>query len=296
MDFFRGLFGSNSSGRGHNAGGEGECLSDNVEPRPMYTRASSLPLYKPTARPPVSKTDSSVGGPSTAQQQQSRMNRSRTLPTNHFSWKSPLRSLSSILPVGGSAGTEAATAERLVEEAQLRDTILHHLTHAVQTLVKEEVDVSAGQGAPVELVVLPGDLPGVQELCLAVEQACFHGINTVSFHGQLPFWDLVELMVKMDKQEEKSRHEPVAATPTGVPVVALIAAAKEATAAAEGGGREVGGRRNFHGKRLQSWMKIDKRNGLPCGSWMNTFGGPSACGHLWEKPGVSCVMHSILGP
>ncbi|KAM3575936.1 hypothetical protein VYU27_002121 [Nannochloropsis oceanica] len=260
MNFFRGLFGSNSSGRGHYAEREGgDFTSDNVEPRQMYSRASSLPVYNPTARPPVSKADCSVGGPGTAEQQQSRMNRSRTLPTGHISWKSPLRSLSSILPVGASAGAEAATAERLVEEAQLRDTILHHLMHAVQTLVKEEVDVSAGQGAPVELVVLSGDLPGVQELCLAVEQACFHGINTASFHGQLPFWDLVELVVQMDKQEEKLRNKPVAATPTGAPVVAIIAAAKKMVAAeGEGGG---GGREEELSREKAADLDGDRQEG-----------------------------------
>ena len=137
------------------------------------------------------------------------MTRSRTTSPPRFSWKAPLRSLTKalLLPGGPTPEEEAASADQLIEEAQLREAILHELTHALQALVKEEVDISASKQEPVELVVLEGSLPGVQNLCQAVEQACLHGIKTASFHGQLPFWDLCEALVEREKTQSNDKDD-----------------------------------------------------------------------------------------
>lgn len=69
----------------------------------------------------------------------------------------------------------------MAAEAEGRERVLLELTQAVQALVQEgaEVDENRGQGA----VVTEAEHPGVQALCLTVEQACLHGIKTQVMHA-----------------------------------------------------------------------------------------------------------------
>jgi hypothetical protein len=88
------------------------------------------------------------------------------------------------------------TEERLLAEARVREAILHELTRAAQGLVKEEAtgsinspgpsaekesssSSSSGVGVGVKVALVDGERDaGVRDLCLAVEQACLHGIKT----------------------------------------------------------------------------------------------------------------------
>lgn len=215
------------NGEGRSTGGSDESVTSDVASitpsssgykldreasRHAYSRANTLPIYRVGMGEGPSSAfgpqDEGGGGPDA---QAFHMTHSRTVSPTRFSWRAPLRVLSSFLPVGPSVAAEAAYAEQLVEEAQHREAILHQLIHALQTLIKEEVDLSRGQSLPVEIVTLRGDLPGVQELCLTVEQACFHGIKTESFHGQLPFWDLIEALEGWARKES-AEHEAAGGT------------------------------------------------------------------------------------
>lgn len=148
------------------------------------------------------------------------------------------------------------TEEQLLAEARARERVLLELTQAVQGLVQER---GQAEGAPSDMGGEAEDT-GVRALCLAVEEACLHGIKTQvscvrvmpphgignagvlarfsarhacrfdsirqcrrhthaqEFHGQLPFWDLLEAAAAQDKQEERDPNAHARALHAGATI------------------------------------------------------------------------------